>query len=239
MSGVVTSPREVKDALYEQFARVGKVTAHPKRLELLDVLLQGERSVEDLAAAAHLPMTSASAQLQVLRQARLVATRRDGKRVLYRIADDTVYTLVQAITGVARARLSEVEQTMHAYFDARDQLEPVDAHELHRRAAAGQLVVLDVRPAAEYTAGHIPGAVSIPLDQLTARLAELPAGIEIVAYCRGPYCVLAAEAVHLLRHADRRARRLATGWPQWRHAGLPVATGPQAGTPEPARNQER
>ncbi len=229
MSGVVTSPREVKDALYEQFARVGKATAHPKRLELLDLLLQGERSVEELAAAAHLSMTSASAQLQVLRQARLVATQRAGKRVLYRIADDTVYTLVRAITEVARARLSEVGQTVRAYFHARDSLEPIDAEQLRRRAAAGEVVVLDVRPSAEYAAGHIPGAVSIPLDQLADRIADLPTGTEIVAYCRGPYCVLAAEAVDLLRHARRRARRLQVGFPQWRHAGLPVATGSQIG----------
>lgn len=226
---VVTSPREVKDALYEQFARVGKATAHPKRLELLDLLLQGERSVEELAAAAHLTMTSASAQLQVLRQARLVTTRRDGRRVLYRIADDTVYTLVQAITGVARARLSEVEQTVRAYFHARDSLEPIDASQLRQRAAAGEVVVLDVRPTGEYASGHIPGAVSIPLDQLADRIADLPTGTEIVAYCRGPYCVLAAEAVDLLRQARRRARRLQVGFPQWRHAGLPVATGTQIG----------
>jgi rhodanese-related sulfurtransferase len=220
---VVTVPREVKDALYEQFARVGKVTAHPKRLELLDLLLQGERGVDDLAAGVHLSMTSASAQLQVLRQARLVTTRRDGKRVLYCIADDTVYQLIQALTAVAQARLSEVSQTVRDYFGARDRLEPVDAHELQRRARAGDVVVVDVRPAVEYAAGHIAGAVSIPLDQLAARLAELPAGVEIVAYCRGPYCVLAAEAIDLLHLAGRRARRLATGFPQWREAGLPVA----------------
>jgi rhodanese-related sulfurtransferase len=236
---VVTSPREVKDALYEQFARVGKVTAHPKRLELLDLLLQGERGVEDLAAAAHLSMTSASAQLQVLRQARLVATRRDGKRVLYRIADDTVYQLVQALTAVAQSRLSEVGETVRDYFSARDQLEPVDAQELRRRTGAGEVVVLDVRPAAEYAAGHIPGAVSIPLDQLATRLAELPADVEIVAYCRGPYCVLAAEAVQVLHQAHRRARRLATGFPQWRHAGLPVATTTRARTPAPTGSEER
>ena len=230
---MTSSPREAKDALYEQFARVGKVTAHPRRLELLDLLVQGERSVEDLAAAAGLSMTSASAQLQVLRHARLVTTRRDGKRVLYRVADDTVYQLVQALTAVARARLAEVSEIVRDYFGARDRLEPVDADELRRRADAGEVVVIDVRPAAEYASGHIPGAVSIPLDQLAARLSDLPADVEIVAYCRGPYCVLAAEAIHRLHRAGRRARRLGTGFPQWRHAGLPVATAAPASGSQP------
>jgi len=215
-------PREVKDALYEQFARVGKAAGNPKRLEILDLLRQGERSVEGIATATDLGLTTASARLQLLRQARLVATRKDGTRVYYRIADDTVSQFLSALQELARARLTEVEQTVRTYFAARDALDPVGREELLRRIEAGDVVVLDVRPAEEYAAGHVRGAVSIPLEELSARLDELPANVEIVAYCRGPYCVLAPQSIELLRASGRLARRLEDGFPEWRAAGLPV-----------------
>lgn len=214
-----------KAALNEQFARIAKATAHPKRLELLDLLAQGERPVEALADASGIAMSSASSHLQVLRQARLVETRKAGTHVFYRLAGDEVSRLLVALRAVAAARLAEVSEITRDYFEARDELEAVPRAELLERAWAGEVVVVDVRPSAEYAAGHIPDAVSIPLEDLEDRIAELPADAEVVAYCRGPYCVLAAEAVVLLRRGGRRARRLAEGLPEWRLAGLPVASG--------------
>lgn len=219
--------RDVKDSLYEQFARVGKVTGHPKRLELLDLLCQGERAVEDLARLTELKVTTVSAQLQRLREARLVTTRRDGKHVLYRVADDSVCRLLQAVQEVAQAQLSEVCETVRTHFEARDTIEPISCQELRRRIGAGEsLMVVDVRPSSEYEAGHIAGAVSIPLDELGDRLDDLSEDVEVVAYCRGPYCVLAPEAVERLQQAGRRARRLDVGFPEWRLAGLPTQTAP-------------
>jgi len=219
------SSREIKDQLYEQFARVGKVTGHPKRLELLDLLCQGERTVEELARAVDLKLTTASAQLKVLREARLVAVRREGKHVYYCVADDSVCRLLQAVQEVARAQLSEVSETVRTHFEAHDPIEPIDPAELKRRIAAGDdVVVVDVRPRQEFEAGHIAGAVSIPLEELAERLDELPDDVEVVAYCRGPYCVLAPEAVTQLHDAGRRVRRLEAGYPEWRLAGLPVTT---------------
>ncbi len=219
------SSREIKDQLYEQFARVGKVTGHPKRLELLDLLCQGERTVEELSRAVDLKLTTASAQLKVLREARLVAVRREGKHVYYCIADDSVCRLLQAVQEVARSQLSEVSETVRTHFEARDTIEPIAPAELKRRIAAGDdVVVVDVRPRQEFEAGHIAGAVSIPLDELSDRLDELPVDVEVVAYCRGPYCVLAPEAVERLWEAGRQVRRLEVGYPEWRLAGLPVTT---------------
>lgn len=216
---------EAKRVLNEQFARLGKALAHPRRVELLDLLAQGERSVDALASATGMGVTNTSAQLQVLRRSRLVETRKEGTRVYYRLADEEVGRFLGAFRALARGRLSEVDQVMRDYFEARDELEPVGRDDLVQRARDGGVVVLDVRPETEYDAGHIPGAVSIPLDELAQRLAELPVDAEIVAYCRGPYCVMAPEAVTVLRHAGRRARRLADGLPEWRQAGLPVAAG--------------
>ncbi|MFL6072729.1 MAG: ArsR/SmtB family transcription factor [Mycobacteriales bacterium] len=216
--------RRDKDALYEQFARVGKALASPKRLELIDLLAQGERTVEVLARAAGLGLTTASAHLQALRQANLVATRRAGTRVYYRLAGADVADLYARLRSVAAAHLADVEPARVKYLGAVE-AEPVTRDELLRRAAAGEVTVLDVRPAEEYAAGHIPGAMSIPLDQLPDRLAELPAGTDVVAYCRGAYCVLAPEAVRLLTRHGRRARHLADGMLEWRLADLPVATG--------------
>ncbi len=219
------SSREIKDQLYEQFARVGKVTGHPKRLELLDLLCQGERTVEELARAVDLKLTTASAQLRVLRDARLVAVRREGKHVHYCVADDSVCRLLQVVQEVARSQLSEVSEAVRIHFEAGDPIEPIAAAELKRRIAAGDdVVVVDVRPRQEFEAGHIAGAVSIPLEELSERLDELPDDVEVVAYCRGPYCVLAPEAVAQLREAGRQVRRLEVGYPEWRLAGLPVGT---------------
>ena len=217
--------RQAKDALYEQFARIGKAVTSPRRIELLELLAQGERSVESLAGAAGLGVTSASAHLQVLRGARLVATRREGTRILYRLADADVVGLIDLVRRLARARLAEVDEVVDAYFSARDTLEPIGHHELLARSERAEVVVLDVRPREEFEAGHIPGAISIPLDELRERLDELPRDVEVVAYCRGPYCVLAPQAVALLAERGIPARRLDEGLPEWRLAGLPVAVG--------------
>ena len=217
--------RAAKAALNEQFSRVAKALASPRRIELLDLLAQGERSVEALAAAAAMTLALASSHLQVLRAARLVERRRDGARVLYRLSGDDVFRLLATLRGVARARLAEVEQLVTTYLTAHDRLEPVSRDELAARLAAGEAVVLDVRPAEEYQAGHVAGARAIPVEELEARLAELPADQEIIAYCRGPYCVFAPTAVGLLRRHGYRARRLVEGFPEWRLAGLPVAKG--------------
>lgn len=217
--------REVKDPLYEQFARVGKALASSKRIELLDLLAQGERSVEELAQLTGMGVGNTSAHLQVLRQARLVEIRRAGTRAFYRLAGDEVTGLLVALQAAARARLAEVGEVVRAHLSDPDGVEEVGRDELLERAGRGEVAVLDVRPVEEYRAGHIPGAHSIPLDELEARLGELPAGVEVVAYCRGPYCVFAGEAVLLLRERGRRARRLVDGLPEWRLAGLPVAVG--------------
>lgn len=217
--------REAKDALYEQFARLGRAFANPRRIELIDLLAQGERSVESLAEGSGMGVTNTSNHLQVLRRARLVVTRKEGTRVLYRLADDQVLVVTVALRGLARARLAEVEQVVRDYFLARDSLETVSREELMERAASGEVVVLDVRPREEYVQGHISGAVSVPFSELAEQLRRLRRDVEIVAYCRGPYCVLAPQAVELLRRHDFRARRLEDGMPEWRLAGLPTAVG--------------
>ncbi len=214
--------RDHKTALYEQFARVGKALASGKRLELLDLLAQGERDVASLAAAADLGLTTASAHLQTLRQANLVTTRRDGTRILYRLAGPDVAQLYARMRDVAQSHLPDVEAARVAYLGA-DGGEPVTREQLQKLARRRSVTVLDVRPTEEYEGGHIPGAVSIPLDELANRLAELPDDGQIVAYCRGAYCVLAHDAVALLRRRGRRAQRLADGMLEWRLAGLPVA----------------
>jgi len=217
--------REAKDRLYEQFARTAKAVASPKRIELLELLAQGEHIVEALARATGMGVTNTSAHLQVLRHARLVETRKQGTRVYYRLGGDEVAGFVAALWDLARARLAEVDRVVQDYFVARDALEPVSRAELVERAARGDVIILDVRPTEEFAAGHIPGALSIPLDQLEAALSRLPKRARIVAYCRGPYCVLAPQAVQRLRAKGFTARRLADGMPEWRLAGLPVAVG--------------
>jgi rhodanese-related sulfurtransferase len=217
--------RQVKDGLYDQFARIGKAVAHPKRIELLDLLCQGERSVEVLANAAALSVTNASAHLKVLREARLVETRKEGTRVYYRLASESACDMFFALRDLAAERYAEVEMIVRDYFEARDQLEPVSREELLARSEDGTVLILDVRPPEEYAAGHIPGAISLPLDQLEERLVDLPPETEIVAYCRGPYCVLAPQALQVLHRRGYQARRLQDGLPEWRRAGLPVEVG--------------
>jgi rhodanese-related sulfurtransferase len=215
--------RAAKTALFDAFARAGKALASGRRIELLDVLANGERTVEALAGEVGLSVANASQHLQVLRQAGLVATRREGTSIHYRLAGPEVFELWRALRTLAGARLAEVERLADAYLDARDELEPVTREELARRLEDGdELVVLDVRPAAEYAAGHLPGAVSIPVGELRRRLAELPGDREIVAYCRGPYCAFAHEAVAVLRQEGFAARRLEDGLPEWQAAGLAV-----------------
>ncbi len=217
--------RQVKDELYGHFSRIGKAVAHPKRIELLDLLCQGERSVEVLADTAAMSVVNCSAHLRVLRESRLVSTRKEGTRVFYRLADDSVCRFFGDLRDLASARYAEVDRIVHDYFVARDHLEPVSRDELLRRADDGDVVVLDVRPSEEYEAGHIAGAVSVPLDDLKGRIATFPEGALVVAYCRGPYCVMAPQALEMLRREGFEARRLEDGFPEWRQAGLPVTTG--------------
>jgi rhodanese-related sulfurtransferase/DNA-binding transcriptional ArsR family regulator len=215
-----------KTALYDEFALVGKALASGRRMELLEVLANGERTVEALASEAGLSVANTSQHLQVLRQGGLVATRRSGTSIFYRLADPAVLDLWRLLRSVASARLAAVRQLAAAYLGDRDQLEPVTREELARRLRDGErLVVLDVRPASEHAAGHVPGAVSIPVRELRRRLAELPPDQEIVAYCRGPFCAFAHEAVDLLREEGYLARRLEDGWPEWEAEGLAVARG--------------
>jgi rhodanese-related sulfurtransferase/DNA-binding transcriptional ArsR family regulator len=216
-----------KTALYDAFARTGKALSSGKRLELLDLLAQGERTVDALAKAAGLNLTTASAHLQTLKQAGLVATRREGVRIHYRLAGDDVAALYDLFRRVAQTHQADVEPARTAYLGT-DDAEEVDREELLARAHAGEVVVLDVRPAEEYAAGHIPGALSIPVEDLTDRIAELPEAVEVVAYCRGAYCVLAYDAVRLLHKRGRRAVRLTDGMLEWRLAELPVDTGAAA-----------
>jgi ArsR family transcriptional regulator len=213
-----------KQALFAQFAAVAKALGHAHRLELLEQLAQGERSVEVLAQRTGLSIANASQHLQHMRRAGMVSARRDGKFVYYRLADDAVLDLLAALRRIAERNVAEVERVVRSYFHDRDGLEPVSRAELLQRLRAGTVTVLDVRPDDEFALGHLPGAVNIPLQALEARLSELDPSREIVAYCRGPYCVLSYEAVAALRARGFKARRLEDGFPEWRAAGLPVDT---------------
>lgn len=213
--------RQFKDALYEQFARIGHALSTPKRLEILDLLGQGERSVEVLAGEASLSVPNASQHLRVLRSARLIDSRRDGSYVFYKLADSAVWRLWAALRDLGQLRLTEITELLRS-LSADEGLEMVDRPTLWRLARDGQVSVLDVRPIAEYDAGHIPGAISVPLEDLERRLSEVPRDQPVVAYCRGPYCVLAVQAVELLRRHGFAARRLRDGFPEWREEGLPV-----------------
>jgi rhodanese-related sulfurtransferase/DNA-binding MarR family transcriptional regulator len=208
--------------MYQEFARVGKALANPRRLELLDLLAQGERSVEVLAGRADLGLTTASNHLQILRQAGLVSTRKEGTKVYYRLAGADIAALWAELRDVASAHLASVDRVRSAYLGA-DDVDEVTRDELLQRLEAGDVTLIDVRPSEEYAAGHIPGALSLPLDELADRLASLPAGTTIVAYCRGSYCVLAREAVRALAAAGFDATRLRDGMLEWRLANLPVA----------------
>jgi rhodanese-related sulfurtransferase/DNA-binding transcriptional ArsR family regulator len=217
--------RDFKDALYAQFARIGHAFASPKRIELLDLLGQGERTVEALAEQVATPIKNTSAHLRVLRQAQLVETRRDGTYVYYRLADDDVFRLLRSLETLGHSRLADVQQVVQSYLDRHDDLEPVTFTELRRLMRDDDVIVVDVRPAEEYEAGHIPGALSVPVAELKRRLRELPKNREVIAYCRGQYCVYSLDAVTLLRKHGYRARRAHDGLPDWRAAGLPVEIG--------------
>ena len=214
--------RLFKDKLFEQFARVGKALANPHRLEILDLLAQGERTVEDLAREAGMSVANTSRHLQELRAARLVEVRREGLYGYYRLADERVFAAWRAIRDLGEARLAEIDRLVGSYLTDRDSLEAVCAEELLAKMREEGVEVLDVRPEDEYRAGHIPGARSVPVERMEAYLEEIPRDREVVAYCRGPYCVFSDEAVALLRSRGYRARRLREGLPDWRAAGLPV-----------------
>jgi rhodanese-related sulfurtransferase len=215
--------RTFKEQLYGQFARLGKALASPARLELLDLLAQGERSIDKLAAQADLSVANASAHLQVLREAQLVRSRKEGQRVYCRLADPSVFFLWKSLREAGERQLAEVDRLLDSYLTGRQELEAVSLQELQRRIAGGDTVVLDVRPALEYEQGHIAGARSIPADELEDRIGELDPRRDIVAYCRGPYCVFADEAVKLLTSRGYRAVRYEQGYPDWAAAGLPVS----------------
>lgn len=214
--------RSFKDQLFEQFARIGKALANPHRLELLDLLAQAERTVEDLSREAGMSVANTSRHLQELKAARLVEVRREGLYGYYRLADERVFEVWRAIRELGEERLAEVDRLVGTYLTDRGSLEAVSVEELLVRMREEGVLVLDVRPEEEYRAGHIPGARSVPLERLEAYLEELPRDREVIAYCRGPYCVFSDEAVALLRSRGYRARRLAEGLPDWRAAGLPV-----------------
>ncbi|HET9985883.1 MAG TPA: metalloregulator ArsR/SmtB family transcription factor [Longimicrobiales bacterium] len=211
--------------LFEQFARIGKAVSSAARLLLLDLLAQSEKSVEMLARQSGLSVTNTSNHLKELRVVGLVAARKDGPYVHYRLADPAVHSFLRCLQDIARRQLADARQIVQDYYEAPDELEPVGPAELLERMRADDVVVLDVRPEDEYAAGHIPGAISIPVDELERRLAELPADREVVAYCRGPYCVMALTALDVLRARGFRARRLEEGVPDWRARGLEVAVG--------------
>ena len=212
-----------KQAIYTSLAEVAQALGHAHRLELLEHLAQGERSVEELSARASLAFANTSRHLQILRRARLVETERRGKHVLYRLAGDAeVVTLMQALGRVGERNVAEINRVMTDYFRARDALEAVSRDDLLARLQDGMVTVLDVRPEDEFAIGHLPGALNIPLAELERRLGELPADREVIAYCRGPYCVLSFEAVAPLRARGYRVHRLEDGYPEWKAAGLPV-----------------
>jgi rhodanese-related sulfurtransferase len=218
----MASPRAFKTRLYGQYSRIGKALASPHRLEMLELLAQGDRTVESLAAEIGASTANASQHLQVLRQAGLVDTERSGVFIHYRLADPSVFELCRALRVVAERRLADLERIVREEFRGRSAGDAVSIQELLARMRRKQVVVLDTRPAGEYAAGHIPGALSVPVDDLSARLRRLPKDRAYVAYCRGPYCVYADRAVELLKKSGRRAGRLVDGFPEWRAAGLPV-----------------
>lgn len=214
-----------KLALFAEFATVAKSLAHAHRLELMEQLAQGERSVEVLADRTGLSIANASQHLQQLRRAGMVANRRDGKFLYYRLADDAVLDLLAALRRIAERNIAEVDRLVRSYFDERDSLEAVSREELLERSRSGTVTILDVRPEDEFALGHLPDALNIPLRELETRLGEIDPRQEIVAYCRGPYCVLSYEAVAQLRARGFKVRRLEDGLPEWRAAGLPVIEG--------------
>lgn len=223
------SHRQFKDRLYGQLARLGKALSSPHRLEMLELLAQGERTVESLATELEISIANASQHLQALKHAALVESRKQGLFAHYCLADPDVFELSRVIRSVASRRLADFERVVREHFSARDDADAVDVDELLNLARSEKVVIVDTRPANEYASGHIAGAISMPVDQLQQRLKELPKGKAYVAYCRGPYCVYADRAVEVLRSNGRRARRLLEGFPEWRAAGLPVIHGDRPG----------
>jgi rhodanese-related sulfurtransferase/DNA-binding transcriptional ArsR family regulator len=223
---MISQNRELKERLYGQLARIGKALGSPPRLEILELLAQGERTGESLAQETGLSVANVSQHLQVLRGACLVERRKEGLFVWYRLAEPIVFELSRAVRTVAERRLAEMEKLVRENFADRSGTEAVSMEELLERARSGDVVVLDTRPAREYAAGHIEGAISLPVDELGRRLEELPRRKKYVAYCRGPYCIYADRAVAILRASGRSARRLREGFPEWRAAGLPVEPPP-------------
>ena len=218
--------RDFKDRLYGLFARIGKALSNPNRLEILELLAQGERTVDSLATEIGASLANTSQHLQALRQAALVDGRKEGLFVFYRLSDPAVFALSKAIRTVAEHQLADLDRLVREHFGDRADAELVEMNELLKRARSSKVVVLDTRPPTEYAAGHIAGALSVPIDDLQRRLRQLPKEKEYVAYCRGPYCVYADRAVEILRSPGPRARRLREGFPEWRAAGLPVEVSP-------------
>jgi len=217
-----TSHRPFKDGLFRELARIGRAVANAHRLELLDLLAQSERSVDELAKLSAMSVANASQHLQVLRSARLVSLRREGPRSIYRLSDDRVFHLWQSIRDLGESQLAEIDRLVKTFVSDREQFRSVSGPELLRQMRDDGVIVLDVRPEAEFRAGHIAGARSVPVDELEKRLKQIPRSREVVAYCRGPFCVYSDEAVAMLRGKGYRARRLHIGFPDWRAAGLPV-----------------
>ena len=214
--------RKFKDVVFEQFAKIARAFAAPKRLEIIDVLAQGERDVDSLAKQVAMTVANTSRHLQILKSARLVETRREGVRIYYRLADEDVLHCWLKLQALAEKRSSEIREVARMFFEQRNALQPLSGEELLRRVENNEVIVVDVRPVEEYQKGHIPGAISIPLSELKKKLPDLPRDRQVVAYCRGSYCVLSAEAMTILKKAGFQALRLKEGLPEWKAAGLPV-----------------
>lgn len=213
---------EFKQRLFEQFAKVGKALSSPSRLEIMEFLAQSEKSVENLTTLTGLSFANTSQHLQQLRHAGMVAARKEGQRVFYSLADEATIDLLNMLRNIAEKNLAEVDQIINTYLKVKDTLEPVEAEDLLERIKDGLVIVLDVRPADEYAAGHVPGSVNVPMKELEKQIKKLDNKKEIIAYCRGPYCVLSYDTVALLRNKGFKARRLKDGMPEWKRAGLPV-----------------
>ena len=215
-------PNTFKSDLFTQFARVGKALSNANRLELLEFLAQGSRSVESLANVAKLSIANTSQHLQQLRQSGLVTSRKEGLKVYYSLSGDDVIALLDSVRDVAERHLSDVDKLVNTYLTAKDSLDPIAATDLIQMANENLVTILDVRPIEEYNAGHVPGAINIPIEELQQHLQDFEPGQEVVAYCRGPHCILAFDAVAQLREQGLKARRLENGFPEWKVAGLPV-----------------
>jgi len=225
--------REVKDQLFSLWAEVGKALSSPRRLELLDLIAQGERTVEELASESGLTINNTSSHLSVLKRAHLIERRKEAQSVYHRLATPEVVTLLRSLQAVSRKGFREIEHLTQTYLDGRDELEPLTASELKNRLRRGEVTLIDVRPEVEYRAGHIEGAISVPVEKLKAKFSEFSRSKPVIAYCRGPYCVFAVDAVEQLRKRGFTSFRLAVGYPDWAAAGLPVEQNEVATTPEP------